>query len=159
MIYAHIDDARNYSGLGEAMVWALNQLARPGLKDLPAGKTVLVPGRAWFSIEDIETKPAGEVPFEAHREFVDVQMTLKGSERIGYAPVSRLVPSGIYSSDEAIQYFRGEGLMLDCTHGMFAVFFPGDAHQPCTAAAENGTARKIVVKIHKSLITRRTASE
>jgi biofilm protein TabA len=159
MIYAHIDDAKNYSGLGEAMVWALNQLARPDLKDLPVGKTVLTPGKAWFSIEELETKPAAEVPFEAHREFVDVQMTLQGDERIGCAPVSRLVPAGIYNADEDIQYFRGEGLILDCTRGMFAVFFPGDGHQPCTSPSGSGTIKKIVVKIHKSLIARRSPSE
>ena len=39
MIYAHIDDAKNYFGLGDVFAWALRQLARDDLKSLPAGKT------------------------------------------------------------------------------------------------------------------------
>lgn len=157
MIYAHINDAKNYSGLGEAMVWALNQLARAGLKDRPAGKTELIPGKAWYSIDEPETKPAAEVPFEAHREFIDVQMTLKGDELIGYAPAARLAPVGEYSSRDDIRYFRGDGLMLDCRGGMFAVFFPEDAHRPCVACGAPGKIKKVVVKIHRTLIARNAA--
>ncbi len=157
MIYAHINDAKNYSGLGEAMVWALSQLARPDLKDRPAGKTELIPGKAWYSIDEPETKPIEEVPFEAHREFIDVQMTLKGGELIGCAPADRLTPLGEYSRGEDIRYFKGDGLMLDCRGGMFAVFFPEDAHRPCVADGAPGKIKKVVVKIHRTLIARNAA--
>ncbi len=154
MIYAHISDAKNYSGLGDAMAWALSQLASPRIKELPVGKTDLIPGKAWFSIQEPETKPSGEVPYEAHREFVDVQMTLKGEELIGYAPVVRLAQTSDYDEDEDIQYFEGKGTLLDCCCGMFAIFFPEDAHQPCVAK-NPGRVRKVVVKIHRSLIARK----
>ena len=89
MIYAHIDDAKNYFGLGDVFAWALRQLARDDLKSLPAGKTELIPGKAWYSIDEPTTRPREQVPFEAHREFIDIQMTLSGDERIGCAPLPR----------------------------------------------------------------------
>ena len=106
MIYAHIDDAGNYGGLGEVFAWAVRQLARADLKDLPAGRTELIPGKAWFSIDEPETKPLEQALFEAHREF----------------------------------------------GGMFAFFFPEDAHRPCVAPGTPRRIRKIVAKIHRSLI-------
>ena len=33
MIYAHIDDAKNYFGLGDVFAWALRQLARVKARD------------------------------------------------------------------------------------------------------------------------------
>ncbi len=158
MIYAHIDDARNYFGLGDVFAWALRQLSRDDLKTLPAGKTDLIPGKAWYVIEEPLTKPRELVPYEAHREFIDVQTTISGDERIGFAPVSRLVPAGAYDAERDIRFFRGEGMLLDCRRGMFAVLFPEDAHQPCVALAEPSRIRKVVVKIHTSLLGRRGAS-
>ena len=152
MIYAHIDDAKNYFGLGDVFAWALRQLARDDLKSLPAGKTELIPGKAWYSIDEPTTRPREQVPFEAHREFIDIQMTLSGDERIGCAPLRRVVPTGTYDEEKDIQFFRGEGMTLDCRQGMFAVFFSEDAHQPCIAPAEPARIRKVVVKIHKSLL-------
>ncbi len=152
MIYAHISDLKNYGSISEAMSWALSQLASPRIKELPVGKTDLIPGKAWFTIQEPETKPSGEVPYEAHREFIDIQMTLEGEELIGYAPVVRMAPTGDYDEDEDIQYFKGEGTLLNCSGGMFAIFFPEDAHQPCVAPGAPGKVRKVVVKIHRSLI-------
>ena len=60
-------------------------------------------------------------------------------------------------NERDIQLFRGEGLSLDCRKGMFAVFFPEDAHQPCVAPAEPAKIRKVVVKIHRSLLGKKGA--
>ena len=152
MIYAHIDDAKNYYGLGEVFAWALRQLARDDLNDVPAGKTELIPGKAWYSIDEPTTRMEHEAPFEAHREFIDVQMTISGEERIGWARRDALIPADLYDAEKDIQFFRGTGLTLDCTGGMFAIFFPDDAHQPCVAANEPQQIRKVVVKIHRSLL-------
>ena len=147
MIYAHIDDARNYSGLGEVFAWAVRQLARADLKELSPGTTELIPGKAWFSIDEPETKPLERTLFEAHREFVDVQMTIAGDELIGCAPLGRVTPLGEYDEKRDIQFFKGEGLTLDCTGGMFAVFFPEDAHAPCLPADAPSRVLKAVVKV------------
>ena len=157
MIYAHIDEAKNYYGLGDVFAWALRQLAREDLKTIPAGKTELIPGKAWYSIDEPTTRPRDLVPFEAHREFIDIQMTISGDERIGCAHISRVVPAGAYDEERDIQFFRGDGLTLDCRKGMFAVFFPEDAHQPCLAPAEPSKVLKVVVKIHRSLLGKKSA--
>lgn len=156
MIYAHINDAGNYSGLGEIFAWAVRQMERACLENLPVGKTDLIPGKAWFSIDEPMTKPFDETLFEAHRKFVDIQMTLAGDELIGCAPLNRMTPAGVYDEKQDIQFFKGEGLMLNCTAGMFAVFFPEDTHLPCIAMEAPCRIRKIVVKIHRSLIPHRT---
>ena len=156
MIYSPIEDAQNYSGRGEGFLWAVSQLQQENIADLPPGKTELIPGKAWLNIEEPQALPAEEGPFEAHRGFVDLQMTLRGRALIGWAPVKRLKPMIPYSEEEDIAYYSGSGMMLDCTRGMFALFFPEDAHQPCVSAT--GTperVKKAVVKIHRSLIAKK----
>ncbi|MGI6074974.1 MAG: YhcH/YjgK/YiaL family protein [Pyramidobacter sp.] len=153
MIYAHVSHWKNYSALGDAFQRAMSLLVRPDLVELPAGRTEVIPGKLWLSIEETETHEVGEVSFEAHREFVDVQTTLKGIERIGFAPIGCLRPKGHYDEAEDIQYFSGDGIELDCSGGMFALFFPEDGHRPCTAPASDvGRIKKAVVKIHRSLL-------
>ncbi len=152
MIYAHIDDARNYYGLGEAFAAAFKDLAGGKLAGLSVGKHAVIPGKVWYSIDEPATQALEDRPFEAHGQFIDIQMTLSGEELIGYAPRGSLTPASEYDAARDIQYFKGRGLMLDCTKGMFALFFPEDAHQPCVAPRQPSKVRKVVVKIHTSLL-------
>ena len=152
MIYAHIRDAENYAHLGSAFARAFKDLADGVPANLPVGKHQIIPGKMWYSVSEPATKPVSDVPFEAHNEFIDIQMTLSGEELICCAPLASLTPTSDYDAEEEIQFFSGEGLRLDCTGGMFAVFFPQDAHQPCTAVGEPSRVRKVVVKIHVSLL-------
>ena len=152
MIYAHIHDARNYYGLGEVFAAAFEDLAGGKLASLPAGKHELIPGKVWYSVDEPTTRTLADAPFEAHDEFIDIQMTLEGEELIGYAPRGSLTPATEYDAAKDIQFFKGEGLMLNCTQGMFAVFFPEDAHRPCVAPTAPSKVRKAVVKIHTSLL-------
>ena len=154
MIYAHLENAENYYGLGDAFKWVISQLSSPDFASRPAGKTVYIPGKVWLSIDEPQTRPAEQVPFEAHREFIDVQMTICGEEIIGCTPLRTVVPVGDYSVEDDIQFFSGEGNFFDCRSGMFAVFFPDDAHRPGVAPGSPQRIRKVVAKIHRSMIAR-----
>ena len=72
-------------------------------------------------------------------------MVLEGYEKMGYAPVTGLEETTLYEEDSDVQFFKGEGSMLQVPAGSFCVFFPEDAHMPCIRGAEE--VSKIVVKI------------
>ena len=76
---------------------------------------------------------------EAHREYIDVQMTIIGAERIDWFPTQTLDIHTEYNpkNDAA----------------MFVVLYPDDAHAPqLWASGEPEDIKKVVVKVHRSLV-------
>lgn len=153
MIYAHISDAERYYSLGEIFPKVFELLSNPELEKSATGKIMIIPGKAWINIDKTVSRTPADAPFESHRDFIDIQMTLKGAELIGYQPVHSLSPLTKYKAETDLQFYSGEGTMLDCTNGMFAIFFPEDGHRPCIAPdGETAPLKKAVAKIHISLL-------
>jgi biofilm protein TabA len=114
----------------------------------------LAPGRYEISGDDVyalvmsyETKPEESGKYEAHQRYVDVQYVVKGEERMGYAEVSSLNATGEYSIEKDFVLLDGPGDFLTIKAGMFAVFFPQDAHMPGIMVGSPQSVTKIVVKI------------
>ena len=86
--------------------------------------------------------------YEAHRRFIDLQLVLEGSEAMEWAPLDELSGGG-YDEARDIEFFEGEpagGVSLGLTAGMFAIFYPQDAHKP-GLRHRHDRARKAVFKI------------
>jgi len=95
------------------------------------------------------TKELHQGRWEAHRRYIDIQYLVSGIERIGYTPVANLALTTPYDEDKDVAFYQGHGDILTLEPGMFAVFFPHDAHMPmlCEAGGSPKQVRKIVVKI------------
>ena len=88
--------------------------------------------------------------WEAHRAFIDIQIILEGTEIIAWAPVDQLDGWTGYDAEKDIltstETVSGSRCVLSA--GMFAVFFPEDAHKP---GLGSGTVRKAIIKVPASL--------
>lgn len=94
------------------------------------------------------TRPDEQGKWEAHRRYVDIQYMVSGQERMGWAPVSTLVPAGTFDPARDVGFYTGSGDFLTVREGMFAVFFPHDAHMPCLHVdGACRPVRKIVIKV------------
>ena len=64
-------------------------------------------------------------------------------------PVDSLKPGAPYDADDDIVFLVPEGSRAEIVlrEGMFAVFFPQDAHMPMLAAGSPAEVMKIVVKV------------
>ena len=62
---------------------AVKAITSADLFALPAGRHELVPDMVYAVVSQIETKPLAEAVLEAHRDYLDIQIDLEGSERIG----------------------------------------------------------------------------
>lgn len=87
---------------------------------------------------------------ESHRQYVDIQAALEGSERIAWFPLEGLRPEAPYdNAKDAIFYEHqaqagGEAILEP---GRFAVFFPSDAHMPQLVVGEPQVMKKVVIKV------------
>jgi hypothetical protein len=69
---------------------------------------------------------------ETHRLFIDVQFTVTGTDHIGWKPAVECTgEANGYNSEKDVAFFteRPE-TWLTAPQGIFAVFFPEDAHAP-----------------------------
>lgn len=126
-----------------------------GAESLPPGKYPIEGDRMFALVQEVDTEPAERRRPEAHRSYADIQCLILGEERIGVLRrTAGLEPVEDLLEDKDIAFYafppeRESSLAM--RPGMFAVFFPNDIHRPCCQVSQSAKAKKVVVKIHRSL--------
>ena len=143
MILDALESGRRYAKDHPLFGRAFAFLRRRGLARLAPGRYELGAGMYAVVARD---RGRGKAVLEAHRKFIDIQYVVAGTEQIGWQALERCRRSGKgYSRAKDIEFFRGApAAMFRVPAGMFAVFFPEDAHAPL---AGRGWVRKVVVKV------------
>ena len=94
------------------------------------------------------TKPVAEKKFEVHRDYIDIQYIVSGSEIMGYETMDKLTPAGEYKPDVQKLHMNEEYDKIIVSAGEFAVFFPDEPHAPGIAVNDvPSEVKKIVVKV------------
>jgi YhcH/YjgK/YiaL family protein len=138
-----------------AVLEVLRRAADPALLQAPLGRHVLDGDLLYLSLAEYDTQSPDAGRPETHREYCDVQVLLRGEERIGWAPLSAAWPPlAAYDPTRDLQlHVPGEGLSwLVATPGRFFFLAPSDVHHPGVGARAPGRVRKLVGKVHRSLI-------
>ncbi|MCQ2346719.1 MAG: YhcH/YjgK/YiaL family protein [Paludibacteraceae bacterium] len=117
------------------------------LEELPACKLKLDGDDLIVSIVDFQGKEERECKLEAHRDYIDIQIPLTGSETFGWkAQVDCQTIANEYDEGKDVETYRDrDTIKVQVPQGHFIVFFPSDAHQP--GIAPNQSYRKVIVKI------------
>ncbi len=102
------------------------------------------------NLDEYETKEATEARYEAHLRCIDTQLVLEGRESCHFAPLEELEPAEPFSVEKDVGFFLepvGGGCSLSLRPGLFALFFPRDAHKPGCVLEGGDRVRKIVIKV------------
>jgi biofilm protein TabA len=138
--------ASQYSALHPLFAPAFEFLTTAPLATLPPGRIPLDGDRLYVSIDHVDGRGREGARLEAHRRYADIQVTIAGTEVIGWRPlVHCLTPDGAFAADHDIGFFSDRPdtwLVVPVNH--FAIFFPEDAHAPLAAA---GPLKKAIVKV------------
>lgn len=154
-----VDDIRNWKIHFRNPVWeviftaikSLNEYTPDMEKKIQNDDIILkVFSYETFSLED----PAAEL--ESHRKYIDIHTTLTGSERINWYPSSVLTPISSYDDQEDAIYYDSKEQPrsgINMYPGIFAAFWPEDAHMPRIMTGEKPELiRKAVFKIKLKLL-------
>lgn len=147
MIFDSLSTAALYKRLGPNFEKAFDFLQQADLNAAPLGKHPVDGDNVFMMVSEYTTKSLSDARWEAHREYADIQLLLAGEEKIGYAPLASMKVTDAYNAMKDILFLTGEGEYIALRPGVFAVFFPHDAHQPCVAAGMARTVKKVVVKV------------
>lgn len=149
MIYDRLENVGTYFEK-ESLLYKAVCFARDEAAGLSVGVHKLDGERLKANIDEYQTQPADERRFEAHEQYMDVQVMLDGVERQDISVSTDLVPAVPYSLEKDIVFFQTPETFatVRLEPGTFVVYFPQDAHRPsCAADGVPASVRKVCMKI------------
>lgn len=144
MIVCPFKDLGRYAAVIPGLEEAIN--AVNALKNMEPG-TVPLSGSNKIVVQQGTTKPAAGRLLEAHREFLDVQYIVKGSEVVGWAPVDTLTLDGEFNTTKDNGMYSGNCEFMNIAEGYCYVMFPEDAHMPASHLENPTEYQKLVIKL------------
>lgn len=122
---------------------------------LPAGfafaPTVELP--LFMVVSEDMSEPAYNRRAEFHDEYADIQLLLSGEEWIGIGPHATELQRNDHPHPDL--FFMDEAPLsyVALQPGDFMVIMPGELHTPLCTLEDPAPLRKIVFKVHRSLLT------
>jgi biofilm protein TabA len=149
MIIGKTQDLRRYKGLHKNIDKAIDYVLSTDLFSLPVG-TIEVDGKNVFVLrQTYVAKALNDAKPESHRNYLDMQIVIKGSELFGYSHLGNktAVVTEPYSDIKDVEKFtiQDETFVL-LSEGSFAIVFPEDIHRPAVKL-NDALVEKAVIKI------------
>lgn len=152
MIVDSIENLERYAVLNPRFTAVVEFIRKNDLSSLAAGKHEIQGNEVFVNVQDAPVKTREEARFETHREMIDIQVPVSGTEEHGWCPLADL-PAAEY--DAAIDMTLHDPAApapissLASTYfvlrpGQFAIYFPTDGHAP---AITTTTLRKAIFKV------------
>jgi biofilm protein TabA len=134
-----------YAGLHPLFPRAFDFLKTTPLASLAPARHEIDDDRLFVLIDRQDGRGHAGARLEAHRRYIDIQLTLEGSEEIGWLPLAACRPRGGFDTEKDIVFFdEAPRVWLPVPPETFAIFFPEDAHAPLAGL---GPLLKAIVKV------------
>lgn len=137
---------------GENFKLAFDWIKNTDLDKLEAG-TYEIKGRDVYAmIQLYDSFDSSERRFESHKKYADVQMVVRGMEKM-------LVIEGVdnlgpvvepYNEEKDITFYSSDiakASEIEMSERLAVVLFPEDGHMPCIRYEESESIKKLVVKV------------
>ncbi len=149
MILDQTANACLYAAISPGIGRVLEMLQDTDLMDRADGRYEIDGSNLFCLVQTYTTRTADQCKLETHERYIDLQWMVRGEEAIGHCHPEGLEIQQPYDAElDRTFYHPREGMSeIRLQAGMFAIFFPHDAHQPCLQADGPGEVRKIVFKI------------
>ena len=99
-------------------------------------------------VSEYNSKDSEGIPFEAHRDYIDIQYVANGSEYLERALISAATIKTPYEKVGDIIFYEAQSnLRLLINPGTFFIFFPNELHRAGIKVEEAVLVKKIVIKI------------
>ncbi|MDR3211012.1 MAG: YhcH/YjgK/YiaL family protein [Planctomycetota bacterium] len=141
----------SYANLDSRLATALEWLRRQDLSALPRDTRLPIDGdRIYALAQSYSTQDPGQVKFESHRLYIDLQLVVEGREIIFWTPLARLEKISVpydFAKDTVFYEDPASDSAIPLAAGDFAVLFPSDGHKPRCWLGAAAPVSKVVVKI------------
>ncbi|MBC7828958.1 MAG: YhcH/YjgK/YiaL family protein [Chitinophagaceae bacterium] len=92
------------------------------------------------------TAAESSAKFECHDQHIDIQLCMKGVEKLGWKPREACIEQkGDYNPDKDVAYYNdAPDMYFELKDGQFAIFYPEDVHAPMIG---QDLIKKMVIKV------------
>lgn len=120
--------------------------------DMKTGRYDIHGDDLFAAVSEYETEPASDRRFENHKTYIDLQILVKGTEEIHWAPVEALnMAEESFSKGGDIAFYTGNSYGYTVLNGdVCTVLYENDAHMPNVMHKNKEKVVKIVFKIKKN---------
>lgn len=147
MILDKIENINLYSKMSDLFKEACDYISKTDFSKLEVGKYEIDGANLFFSVQEYNPKSIDNYSIEAHKNYADIQIIIRGHEKMGYSPLETLQIQTPYNEQKDIAFYKGDVNWFKVEQNMFAIFFPSDAHAPGIAIRQDDTVKKVVVKV------------
>ena len=146
MIFDTLANADRYAALHPLFPQAFEFLRGTDLQALAPGRYPVVGEDLRAIVERVTGRSREEAKLECHRQYIDIQLVLAGSDEMGWRALDECRdPLADYRPEKDIQFFRDPPASWIATPpGAFCIFFPEDAHAPLVS---DGEIHKVILKV------------
>ena len=147
MIKDCLNRAEVYYNISNNLKYGFEWIKNNDLKNMADGRYE-ISDKIYANLQTYMTKD--NAPYEAHRDYIDIQYMIKGEELSGVTDYTNCSTKEEYNKEKDIEF-------LNCNkpenfykihEGEFFVFFPQDAHKPALKIQDNKKVKKVIVKVH-----------
>lgn len=149
MIIDKVVNMANYAGISEPLDKAINYIQTTDLAALPPGRHE-IDGDAIFAVVlTVQTRARQNCKWESHKQYIEIPVVIEGHELMIGQHAADLGNMRSYDAamDNLAYTDNGKGTIIDMAAGIFAIFFPHDAHMPCVMVQNPESVKKVIVKI------------
>lgn len=150
MIADNIKNASLYCGVHPKFAQAFAFIEKAVRENYPAGKYEIAGKELYASVQEYNTKLAADAKFEGHRNYIDIQFVVSGTEIMKVADISQMTLKTEYNEEKDVEFYENnpQASALVVNAGEYAILFPHDIHMPCVSRNETpAPVKKIVVKV------------
>ena len=147
MIIDSLENSDKYISVHPGFAKAFEFLKSQDLQNLEEGKYDIAEGiKVGVTAKEAMTAEESASKFECHNNNIDIQVVIKGKEKMGWKPRAKCAsPKGEYNAEKDVLFFNdAPDMHFELTDGQFVIFFPEDVHAPMIG---EGVIKKLVVKI------------
>ena len=151
MIADNMKHTRLYESAHEKFAQAFDFIEKAAAENYAAGKYEIDGKELYASVQEYDSKLAANAKFEGHRNYIDIQYVVSGTEIIKVADVAQMTRKGEYNAEKDVEFYEdnASASALVLSAGEYAILFPQDIHMPCVSLNETpAPVKKIVVKVH-----------
>lgn len=146
MIKDSIERAEIYYKLSDRIKTGFEWIKNNNLKNMPDGRYE-IGDKIYANLQSYRTKD--DAPYEAHRDYIDIQYMVFGEELSGVTDYSNCSLKEEYNKEKDIEFLSCNSTeeFYKIKEGEFFVFFPHDAHKPAIKVDKNKNVKKVIVKV------------
>lgn len=159
MIHDHIDNLTRYAAITPHLNTVAKYMDENNLMAMTPNQYEVDGDSVFLLHQEFKPHPPAEAFWEAHRNYIDVQIILRGREQFGWFSVTESTPvKKAYDTDRDVTFFQppanpseDETTWFTVGSSEFVIFYPQDAHAPCVQAPGSGS-EKILKAVFKILV-------